>query len=97
MAAPTVKEFTEVLENEPFCIYEKLNLPEETITNIIDRCLDKSTYVNTELFRNKVFEMMHKYEIRTRTFLDLRKHLDSNGTNIEKAISRIKNSALENL
>ena len=41
--------------------------------------------------------MMHKYEIRTRTFLDLRKHLAQKGTNIEQAISRIKNSALENL
>ena len=40
---------------------------------------------------------MHKYEIRTRTFLDLRKHLDQNGADIEKAIQLIKNSAVETL
>ena len=41
--------------------------------------------------------MMHKLEIRTRTFLDLRKHLDQNGIDIEEAIQLIKNSSVETL
>ena len=46
---------------------------------------------------NKVHEMMRKLEVRTRTFLDLRKHLDQNGIDIEDAVQLIKNSSVETL
>ena len=34
--------------------------------------------------------MLHKFEIRTRTFQDLRKHLDKRGVGIESAIAFVK-------
>ena len=94
---PTVQEFTSILEEEPFSIYEKMPMPKETIDSILDSLTDNTNFIDSGAFVEEVSKMKEYYAIRSRTFLKLRKHLETRGTVIEHAIALIKNSAVETL
>ena len=55
----------------------------------IQEGVDKNL-IDSYNFVNDLIEMVHKFQIRTRTFQDLRKHLDKRGADIEGAIAMVK-------
>ena len=61
----------------------------DSIRKALQALFEAQSFI-TDNFINELTLMMRKFEIRTRTFQDLRKHLDKSGVDIESAVAFVK-------